>query len=41
MAFLLFIIAGIWLRQLVGGRMPLEVAAWRETLLSLRLERPG
>jgi hypothetical protein len=37
----MFIFAAIWLLHLVGGRIPLEATAWRETLLSLRLERPG
>lgn len=40
-AAMLFIIAAIWLMWFAGDRMPLEVAAWRETLLALRLERPG
>jgi hypothetical protein len=38
---MLFVIAAIWLVQLVGDRMPLEASTWRETLLALRLERPG
>jgi hypothetical protein len=38
---MLLILAAIWLVRLVGDRMPLEAAAWRETLLALRLERPG
>ena len=38
---LLFIIATICLLELAGDRMSLEAWAWRETLLSLRLERPG
>jgi hypothetical protein len=40
-AVVLFLFAAIWLLLLVGCRIPLEVSAWRETLLSLRLERPG
>jgi hypothetical protein len=40
-AVVLFVIAAIWLLHLLGGRIPLEATAWRETLLSLRLERPG
>ncbi|HET8977728.1 MAG TPA: hypothetical protein VFN87_06185 [Solirubrobacteraceae bacterium] len=40
-AVALFVIATIWLLELLSGRISLEPAAWRETLLPARLERPG
>jgi hypothetical protein len=40
-AVALLILAATWLLALMGGPMSLEAAAWWETLLSLRLERPG
>ncbi len=40
-AVILFFISTIWLLRLVSDRISLEAPAWRETLLVLRLERPG
>jgi hypothetical protein len=34
-------IAAIWLFQFMAGRISLEASAWQETVLPLRLERPG
>ncbi len=31
----------LWMLRFVGGRLSLELSAWRSTLLTLRLERPG
>lgn len=40
-AVVLFMIAAIWLFQFMAGRISLEASAWQETVLPLRLERPG